>query len=159
MIFLVSVLVVALALTAVGCKGETQGDIMNEYPKDQDTGLTPVLVITAGDHTFYAAFENNSSATALIDKLKESPLTLDLHDYGNFEKVGSLPWSLPTNDRRITTTAGDVILYMGSEITIYYDVNTWSFTRLAHIDGATKQALLTAFGKGNVTVTFGVEWR
>ena len=56
-------------------------------------------------------------------------LTVDMSDYGNFEKVGSLGQSLPTNDQSITTQPGDVILYQGNSITIYYGTNTWSFTR------------------------------
>ena len=81
-----------------------------------------------------------------------------MHDYGSLEKVGSLPWSLPRNDEQITTEPGDIILYQGNQVTIYYDVNTWSFTRLAKIDGATKEELLDALGDGNVTVAFWVEW-
>ena len=73
-------------------------------------------------------------------------------------KGESLPWSLPRNDEQITTEPGDIILYQGNQVTIYYDVNTWSFTRLAKIDGATKEELLDALGDGNVTVAFWVEW-
>lgn len=119
----------------------------------------PVLVIEANGHTFYAALEDNSSAEALVEKLGDGSLELSLHDYGNFEKVGLLPWSLPRNDSTITTSPGDVILYQGNEITVYYDENTWSFTRMAKIDGATREDLLDAFGPGEVTVTLWVEWR
>lgn len=81
----------------------------------------PTLAIEVGDKLFYAALEDNSSAEALAEKLSEGPVTLELHDYGNFEKVGPLPWELPRNDETITTTPGDIILYQGSQITIYYD--------------------------------------
>ena len=81
-----------------------------------------------------------------------------MHDYGSFEKVGSLPWSLERNDESITTEPGDVILYQGNQITIYYDQNTWNFTKLATIGNVTKEELLDALGEGNVTVTFLVEW-
>ena len=118
----------------------------------------PALVIEANGHVFYASFEDNSSAKALQEKLGDGDLELELHDYGGFEKVGALPWELPRNDVSITTVPGDVILYQGSQITIYYDENTWSFTRLAKIDGVTKEELLQAFGNGNVTVKFWVKW-
>jgi len=116
----------------------------------------PVLTITANGTTFDASFEDNSSAKAFAELLKGGPLTLSLHDYGNFEKVGPLGTSLPTNDEQITTQPGDVILYQGNQITVYYDTNTWSFTRLAHIDGATREDLLAAFGQGDVDVTFSL---
>lgn len=89
-----------------------------------------------------------------MDLIQEGPLTLSLHDYGSFEKVGPLGTNLPTNDAQITTQPGDVILYQGNQVTIYYDTNTWNFTRLARIDGATRDDLLAAFGEDDVEVTF-----
>ena len=80
---------------------------------------------------------------------------MEMSDYGDFEKVGPLGHNLPANDERITTAPGDVILYLGSNITIYYDVNTWSFTRLGKIDGnPTRESILAVLGKGTANVTF-----
>lgn len=115
-----------------------------------------MLAITANGTTFTATFEDNSSAEAFAALLQEGPLTLALHDYGDFEKVGSIGMSLPTNDERITTQPGDVILYQGDQITVYYDTNAWSLTRLAHIDGASREDLLAALGRGDVEVTFSL---
>ena len=117
-----------------------------------------VLVIEVNGHTFYADFEPNSSADVLKEKLSSGPVEIELHDYGHFEKVGSLPWSLPRNDESITTEPGDVILYQGNQITIYYDENTWNFTRLAKIGSVTREDLLEAFGEANVTVKLWTEW-
>lgn len=122
------------------------------------TQSTPTLVIVANDKVFYATMEDNSSAEAFRDYLSSEAIVVEMHDYGSFEKVGPLPWSLPRNDEQITTAPGDVILYQGNQITIYYDENTWSFTRLAKIENATREELLDAFGDGNVTVDFWVEW-
>lgn len=131
--------------------------LMNEGRADA-MGPVPTLVIEANDHIFYADPEDNSSADALIEKLSTGEIELELHDYGSFEKVGPLPWDLPRNDESITTVPGDVILYQGNQITIYYDENTWDFTRLAKIEGVTKEDLLDVFGEGDVTVKFWVEW-
>ena len=116
------------------------------------------LVIEANGSTFYASFEDNTSADALKEKLSKGEVELELHDYGSFEKVGSLPWELPRNDVSITTRPGDVILYQGSQLSVYYDKNTWELTRLAKIGGATKEKLLEAFGEGSVKVKLWVEW-
>ena len=109
---------------------------------------------------FYPEPEENSSAQAFLAKLEEEggSVELALSDYGNFEKVGPLPWELPRNDERITTVPGDIILYQGDKITIYYDENTWEFTRLARIGDVSKEELLEALGDGDVTVTFWLEW-
>lgn len=95
--------------------------------------------------------ENNSSAKALIALLETSDITVSMHDYGSFEKVGPLGADLPRNDEDITTSAGDVILYQGNQITIYYDENRWDFTRLGHID-TDQNELKTILGSGDVTV-------
>lgn len=110
------------------------------------------LKITAGNSVFYAELEENSSAQALREMLLEKPLTVRMSDYGDMEKVGPLGKRLPTNDETITTAPGDLILYQGNSLVIYYDTNTWNFTRLGKIEGVTKQELLAALGSGDVTV-------
>ena len=116
------------------------------------------LKISVNGTELTATLEDNSSAQALTELLKQGNITVDMSDYGNFEKVGALPWELPRNDERITTKPGDVILYQGDRITLYYDENTWSFTRLAAIGSATREDLLAALGSGDVTVRFSLEW-
>jgi len=115
------------------------------------------LLISNGKETITATFSDNSSAKAFADRLSKGPVVVDMSDYGGFEKVGSLGFSLPTNDKRITTKPGDVILYQGNQITIYYDQNTWSFTLMAHVDGLNQQQLKDFLGKGDVKITFSLQ--
>ena len=85
-----------------------------------------------------------------------------MHDYGGFEKVGDLPWELPVNDEEITTKPGDIILYQGNKITIYYGENTWNFTKLGELRGGTEEDIAEwkeAFGgEDDITAEFMVEW-
>ena len=99
----------------------------------------------------------NSSAEAFMALLKSGDVTIDMHDYGSFEKVGPLGTTLPRNDEQITTTPGDVILYQGNQVTIYYDVNSWSFTRLGKVQGLSQEKLKAILGKGNASVTFSLK--
>ena len=115
------------------------------------------LKIHVNDTTFTATLEENSSAEAFAEFLAQGDMTLDMHDYGSFEKVADLPRSFPRNDKQIDTDAGDIILYQGNSITIYYDKNSWNFTRLARIDNVNKKRLQQILGKGNVKVTFSAE--
>ena len=140
-------------LKQYGLKGK--GNVKNDI---ETIRQTCVLVIEANGKIFYANFEDNSSAGALKEKLNSEAITVDMHDYGSFEKVGTLPWELPCNDTQITTEPGDVILYQGNQITLYYDTNNWTFTRLARIGNATKEELLATLGDGNVSVRFSLEW-
>lgn len=115
-----------------------------------------VLRIDVNGNTLYADFEDNSSAQALKEILTTQTVTMEMSDYGGFEKVGDLPFSLPTNDENITTAAGDVILYQGNKLTIYYDTNTWSFTKVAKIRNA-DSSLRNLLGDGTVSVTISME--
>ena len=112
------------------------------------------MKITVGDCELQATFEDNSSAEEFRELLEEGPLTIEMEDYGGFEKVGALGTSLSRNDTQITTQPGDVILYQGNQITIYYGTNSWSFTRLARIDDPS--SLQEKLGEGTVSVTFSL---
>ncbi|MBQ0071299.1 MAG: hypothetical protein KBS81_05500 [Spirochaetales bacterium] len=117
------------------------------------------LYLTIGDVKVSATLVDNSSTRALLEKLASGPVTYEAHDYGAFEKVGDLPWSLPRNDQEIDTVPGDLILYLGRSLCIYYGNNQWDFTRMGTLDHMT-QALVKDFvlaGKGNVKVTLSLE--
>jgi len=116
-----------------------------------------IMKITAGDTVFTATLADNSSAEALKELLSEGSLTINMSDYGSMEKVGPIGTSLPRNDEQIATEAGDIILYQGSSLVIYYDTNSWNFTRIGKIEGVTGEELLEAFGGGDLTVTFSLE--
>ena len=128
-----------------------------ESSQSQDNSSSqeaPMLKITVGDQELLATFADNSSAEAFRDLLAQGPVTISMDDYGGFEKVGSLGTTLTRNDTRITTQPGDVILYQGNQITIYYGTNTWNFTRLAKINDSTD--LQAKLGTGTVQVTFSL---
>ena len=108
--------------------------------------------IQVGGTTLHATLADTEAARALADQLASGPITVDLHSYGGFEKVGPLPQPLPADDVQTTTEPGDVMLYQGNQITIFYGSNTWAYTPLAKIDGATADSLKEAFGDGDVEV-------
>ena len=114
------------------------------------------MYATINNQVLEIKLENNSSANAMLEKLKDGDVVVAMHDYGNFEKVGSLGFTLPRNDISITTTPGDVILYQENQITIYYDENTWNLTKLGHID-ITQSGLKSILGNGDVEVVFSLE--
>ncbi len=88
-------------------------------------------------------WEDNESVKALAERL---PLTVKMHMYGGFEQVGSLGRSLPRDDKRITTQAGDIVLYSGNQIVIFYGSNTWAYTRLGRITDKTPSELADLLG-------------
>ncbi|MCR5099057.1 MAG: Ig-like domain-containing protein [Lachnospiraceae bacterium] len=110
-----------------------------------------------GDKELKIKLADNSSATALAEYLSDGDVTIKMSDYGNFEKVGDLGTTLPRNDEDITTEAGDVILYMGNKITIYYDTNSWDFTRLGKVQGFSQSELKDILGDGDVKIRFSLK--
>lgn len=72
--------------------------------------------------------------------------------YGGFEQVGSLGTTLPFNDERITTSPGDIVLYSSNQIVIFYESNTWAYTKLGHIV-LSKSELTELLGEDDVTIT------
>ena len=114
------------------------------------------MKLTIGETVLTATLADNSSVKALEEKLKDGPIAIQMEDYDNIEKVGNLPFHLPTNDQPITTKAGDLILYLGNSFVIYYAPNSWRFTRLGQIEGVTAQELKKILGRGSVTVTLSL---
>lgn len=110
------------------------------------------ITITVNGKTLTASLYDNSSSRALVELLQKGAITIEMHDYGNFEKVGDLPISLPRNDKQTNTDAGDLILYQGKSFVIYYDKNSWNFTLLGKLEGITKAELKKVLGTGNITV-------
>lgn len=103
--------------------------------------------------TLTAALAENTTAKALTEELKKRDITVDMHDYGNMEKVGTLGVALPNNDEYIRTEAGDIIWYADSALVIYYDTNSWNFTRVGKILNISAAELRELLGSGDVSVT------
>lgn len=115
-----------------------------------------MITLTINGTTLTAELADNSSAEALKKLLADGPLIVKLSDYASMEKVGSLGQNLPTNDEHITTEAGDLILYQGNQLVIYYAQNSWNFTRLGKIKDVTASELKKILGSGDVRVTLAV---
>ncbi len=114
------------------------------------------IIIIVNSRILNVKLEENTSAKAFVEKLKNGDITINAHDYGNFEKVGNLGFSLPTNDENITTEPGDLILYQGNQITLYYDTNRWNFTRIGKVQDVSQKELKEILGNGNVELTFSL---
>ncbi|EAY16139.1 hypothetical protein TVAG_465270 [Trichomonas vaginalis G3] len=111
------------------------------------------LALIINGTTLHVTLANNSSAEELKKKLSSGNVTINMKDYSNFEKVGDLGFSLPTNDEDIHTDFGDLILYEGHYFVIYYDKNHWNFTKIGKIQNISQNELKKLLGSGNVTVT------
>ena len=121
-----------------------------------DDVMQRTMNITVNGRVLAARMADNTSADALLERLEEAPLTIEMEDYASMEKVGNLGFSLPRNDRPTDTAAGDLILYQGHNFVIYYDTNSWNFTKLGKIENVSASELRSILGRGDVTVTLSI---
>ena len=113
------------------------------------------LCLSVGDKRISVEWEDNESVDALKD-LAESGMNINMSMYGGFEQVGSIGTSLPRNDSQTTTSPGDIVLYSGNQIVIFYGSNSWAYTRLGKITGLDEKELEDTFGNGDVTIGLSV---
>ncbi|MBR3195600.1 MAG: hypothetical protein IKF50_02750 [Clostridia bacterium] len=110
----------------------------------------PVLILYVNGEELAVEWEDNESVDALRQLASEEAVTIEMSMYGGFEQVGSIGETLPRNDEQITTQAGDIVLYSGNQIVLFYGSNTWAYTRLGRITDRTDNELTELLGSGNV---------
>ena len=122
------------------------------------TIMAQKIYITIGDVTKTATLVDNSATQDLVAILQSSPITVTLNSSGGFEIWGALGFSLPTSNEQMNAQPGDIVLYNGSNICMFYGTNSWSYTRLGHIDGLSDSELRTFLhaGESNISVTLSM---
>ena len=137
-------LLCALMLCLAGLTAIAENTTTEEGDNDMQMmiGETPVTV----------AWEDNASVEALRALAAEG-LTIEMSMYGGFEQVGAIGQSLPRDDQQTTTTSGDIVLYSGNQLVVFYGSNSWAYTRLGHIADQTPEQMKALLGNGDVTIT------
>ena len=122
------------------------------------TAAVNQLYITIGGVTQQATLVDNAATRELVTRLQEAPVTVTLNSSGGFEIWGPLGFALPTSNEQVNAQPGDIVLYNGSNICLFYGSNSWSYTRLGHIDGLTESQLRTFLkaGESNISVTLSI---
>ena len=114
------------------------------------------IKLKVNNNELVVKLENNEATNQLIERLKENEITIEAKEYGGFEKVGNLGFSLTREDKTINTEPGDIVLYNGNQISVFYDSNSWCYTRIGKIINKDKNELKSILGNGNVTLTFSI---
>ena len=128
---------------------ETESEVSEAGSEEAES----MLQMTIGETLVDVEWEDNGSVEALKELCKEGPLTIQMSMYGGFEQVGSIGQSLPRDDNQTTTQAGDIVLYSGDQIVVFYGSNSWAYTRLGHITDKSAQEMAELLGNGDVTIT------
>lgn len=132
---------------------EKNKNIINKN-KVEDMGIIHIKV---NNQILDVELEDNDAAKELKEKIKNEDIIIEAHEYGGFEKVGNLGFSLPREDTNIKTSAGDIVLYQGNQISLFYNSNSWSYTKIGRIQNITSSELKNILGNGDVTLTFSLD--
>lgn len=115
------------------------------------------IVITVDGKSMSATLADNQATKTLIDRLSSGAITITMSNYGGFEKVGSLPWSLPSSDTQITTKPGDIMLYNSNQMVIFYGQNSWAYTPLGVLENTDSDKIRDFVGNGDKQVTISLD--
>lgn len=135
---------------AIDAGADAVSSAADEKCEKEQTAMN--ITVEIGSYTFTATLEDNDAAREFAEMMRQGPVTIAMDDYAGFEKVGPLGRSLTTSNSQTTTAAGDIVLYNGNSIVMFYGSNSWSYTRIGRIDDLTNWE--QALGSGSVTAVF-----
>ena len=140
---------------------EPEGDAMyhteDNGTVDYEATGDNTMIMTIGDTKVNVDWEDNRAVEALRNMAKDGDVTIKMTMYGGFEQVGSIGQSLPRDDKQTTTSSGDIVLYSGNQIVVFYGSNSWSYTRLGHISDKDEAEMTELLSNGDVNITLSID--
>ena len=150
------VLITAMMVFLLGCGNSKTGTASGTEAAAEEEAVK-TLQMKIADTVVDVAWEDNEAVEELRKLCEEEPLVIQMSMYGGFEQVGEIGTSLPRNDVQTTTAAGDIVLYSGDRIVVFYGSNFWAYTRLGHITDQDEEGMTQLLGNGDVTITVSME--
>ena len=145
--------IVLIVLSAACANGSRTPGAGSSGETQQEESELIKMTLKINDEEVNVKWEDNESVRALYDLAAKGPITVDTSLYGGFEQVGELGAALPNNDVDTTTDPGDIVLYSGSSIVVFFGTNTWAYTRLGHIEDKSRDELRDMLGSNNAVLT------
>ena len=156
LVMLVCILSIAMLLTACSEKKGTSSS-KNDEVSEVEERTEVSLQMKIEDESVQVDWEDNESVETLKGLCKDEPLVIQMSMYGGYEQVGNIGTSIPENDVEITAKAGDIVLYSGNSLVVFYGSNSWAYTRLGRITNLTDAELTQLLSNGDVTITISME--
>ena len=128
----------------------------DESADDEAVGDSTMIMMIDGTKV-NVEWEDNQAVERLRDMAEDGDITIQMSMYGGFEQVGSIGQSLPRDDKQTTTSSGDIVLYSGNQMVVFYGSNSWSYTRLGHISDKDEAEMADLLSQGDVTITISTE--
>ena len=135
----------------------TETSIQEQVKEEIKEENIDMIKIRVNNNVLEVKLEDNEATKSLVERLKDGDISVNANEYGGFEKVGNLGFSLPRNDKNITTSAGDIVLYQGNQISLFYNSNSWSYTKLGRVQNVSGAELKNILGSGDVTLILSID--
>ena len=110
------------------------------------------LILTIDGTPFEVQWESNQTVDEFAAYSQNEIIVVNASRYGGFEQVGSLPQSFSRNDEQTTTEPGDIVLHSGDQLVVFFGSNSWSYTRLGHIEGLSTDELTALLDKDTTVI-------
>jgi len=166
-------ILIAFCMTIMFCMSACSGNTINsgdnqnavteistsenvETADDEAIGDSTMIMMIDGTKVD-VEWEDNQAVEKLRDMAKDGDITIQMSMYGGFEQVGSIGQSLPRDDKKTTTSSGDIVLYSGDQLVVFYGSNSWSYTRLGHISDKDEAEMADLLSNGDVKITISME--
>ena len=166
---ILTVLLIVLAIITGCSRNETENPVAESEDKTDsqsedsssekqgESEMNKQLIMYINDAEVEVIWEDNDSVEALREMATAGEITVSMSMYGGFEQVGSLGRSIVRSDCQMTTSCGDIVLYSGNQIVIFYGSNSWSYTRLGKVKDATEDKMRKLLANGDVTIRLVME--
>ena len=135
----------------------TETPIQEQVKEEIKEENIDMIKIKVNSNVLEVKLEDNEATKSLVERLKNGDISVNANEYGGFEKVGNLGFSLPRNDKSITTSAGDIVLYQGNQISLFYNSNSWSYTKLGRVQNVSGAELKNILGSEDVTLVISLD--
>ena len=169
-------ILIAFCMTIIFCMSACSGNTINsgdnqnavteisasenketESPEENVMSEGTAMIMMIDDTKVNVDWEDNQAVEALRNMAEDGDVTIQMSMYGGFEQVGSIGQSLPRDDKQTTTSSGDIVLYSGNQMVVFYGSNSWSYTRLGHISDKNTEDMTDLLSNGDVTITISIE--
>ena len=149
-------LIIAIIISNKQNKETSQNNTENSINRQGKEEIIDMIKIKVNNSILEVKLEDNEATKSLVERLKNGDITVNANEYGGFEKVGILGFSLPRNDTNINTSAGDIVLYQGNQISLFYNSSSWSYTKLGKVQNVSAKELKNILGSGDVKLVLSL---
>lgn len=161
------IFIVACSLFFTSCSANTDNEVVSNTRLSQTQAQSQfqktkeetekMLSMKINGESVSVEWENNDSVKEIRNLCSSNPITINMRMYGGFEQVGSIGAEIPRKDKQITTSPGDIMLYSGNQLVVFYGSNSWSYTRLGKITDKNDSELEKLLSAGDVSITISLE--